>query len=369
METLKQHLITAAREIALRAHREGRGLTTAEASEAHELIEKIKSVDAQEQLMKVIDGTNPTDPDVGDSGTTDGSLYSGIMEQGYDRTKTSQVVVSAAAATGLRERAKAGSYSGNFASDPGVLELEPTPALGADQRFLFPRLRSVAVDAGTTSVQSYRQDSRTLAAAASMVRAIDAVTAKPETATVSELLAVQLQQVATVSSGTPNVLLETAAFAQWVAFDLQLAWRRALDYMVTTAITAATIAVSPSAAGNIYEDIETARSAVESNGYSGSLVVLSPGDALDLRLLTMASGVSYAFAQQEPAIVVTPAVQDGAGLVMDPANAGTLYLSPARLATFEEANGTTNSSTVRFENHSAYSVQRPLAICLIGGGS
>jgi hypothetical protein len=60
---------------------------------------------------------------------------------------------------------------------------------------------------------------------------------------------------------------------------------------------------------------------------------------------------------------------DSAELCFLPTTPGTLYLSPARLATFEEANGTTNSSTVRFENHSAYSVQRPLAICLIGGGS
>ena len=129
-----------------------------------------------------------------------------------------------------------------------------------------------------------------------------------------------------------------------------LAYRKALDYMITTEIAAAATAVTGSAAGNAYEDILQAQMAVEGQGYNPTMV-LSPADALALRLLTMASGVTYAFSQAPPAIVVTPSIGDGTGFVLDPAAAGTLYLSPARFAVFEENAGATNTSTARFELH------------------
>ncbi|HEX6580327.1 MAG TPA: hypothetical protein VF195_05585 [Actinomycetota bacterium] len=45
--------------------------------------------------------------------------------------------------------------------------------------------------------------------------------------------------------------------------------------------------------------------------------------------------------------------------LLDPAAAGTLFLSPARFAVFEENAGATNSSTARFESHGIFIVQRP----------
>jgi hypothetical protein len=134
-------------------------------------------------------------------------------------------------------------------------------------------------------------------------------------------------------------------------------------------IAAETTATSPSTAGNLYEDIEQARLAIQAGGYNPTLVVLSPGDALDLRLLQLTSGTTYAFSQTPPAVVVTSALADGGGMVLDPAAAGTLYLSPAVFAVFEENAGASNSSTARFEGHGVFSVQRPTAICMIAGGS
>lgn len=53
--------------------------------------------------------------------------------------------------------------------------------LGADQRYAWPAFPRVNVDASATSVDVFTQTARTLASAANVVRAIDAVTAKPET--------------------------------------------------------------------------------------------------------------------------------------------------------------------------------------------
>jgi HK97 family phage prohead protease len=54
--------------------------------------------------------------------------------------------------------------------------------LGADQRYAWPAFQRVQVDAAATAVDVFTQTARTLATAANVVRAIDAVTAKPETA-------------------------------------------------------------------------------------------------------------------------------------------------------------------------------------------
>jgi hypothetical protein len=264
-------------------------------------------------------------------------------------------------------RAKAGSFNGTLGTG-GVMDMEPSPELGHDQRFLYPNLRVVPIPSEATSVQSYRQRSRMLASAATMIRNVDAVTAKPETATVSELVAAEVKQIATISSGTPNVLLENTAFRGWVQQDLTLAYREAVDYHVITAIAAATTTTSTGGPNN-YEDILYAQSAVAAQGYNASVVVLSPADALGIQLLQMASGVTYAFNQTPPQMVVTANVADGAGFVLDPAAAGTLYLSPARFAVFEENAGSTNSSTARFESHGVFVVQRPTAIGLLSGAS
>ena len=72
----------------------------------------------------------------------------------------------------------------------------------------------------------------------------------------------------------------------------------------------------------------------------------------------MESGVTYAFPQTPPAFVVSPAISDGNGFVMDSGALGILHLGPLMFATFEEANGTTNASTVRYESSGPFLVQR-----------
>ena len=110
---------------------------------------------------------------------------------------------------------------------------------------------------------------------------------------------------------------------------------------------------------------ETVRAA----GYSPDFVVVSPGDALAIQLVMVTSGDHYAFAQTMPRFVVSPAVADDAGFVMDSRSAGTLFLEPFSFAVFEEANGTTNTSTVRAESSGVYVVQRADAIAMLPTGS
>jgi hypothetical protein len=109
---------------------------------------------------------------------------------------------------------------------------------------------------------------------------------------------------------------------------------------------------------NAFEDVLYSQEVVRASGYSPDLVVVSPADALAIQLLVMSGGDSYAFSQQLPSFVVTPAVADGAGFVADSSALGTLFLGPFTFAVFEEANGTTNSSTVRAESSGRFVVQR-----------
>src|SRR6476469_1574844 len=53
--------------------------------------------------------------------------------------------------------------------------------LGIDQRYAWPAFTRVAVDEGVTSVDVFTQTARSLATATNVVRAVDAVTNKPET--------------------------------------------------------------------------------------------------------------------------------------------------------------------------------------------
>jgi hypothetical protein len=297
-----------------------------------------------------------------------GGLYGAIVGAGFDfRAGRKAVVVPAAAALGIES--KAGSFSGDLSADGlGVIDITPAPGLGLDSRFLFPRLNIVALPPDATSVASYRQASRSLASTSSMVRDVDDTSTKPETDTASELVTAPVKQIATVSTATPNVLLQNPNFRSWVSNDLELAYRQAVDYHVITEIAAATPSAG-SGGTNVYENVLYAQELVASAGYNATLVVVSPADALAIKLLIQEGGDHYAFSVTPPDMVVTPSVDDGQGFVTDPRAAGTLYLSPAAFAVFEENAGATNSSTARFESNGLYVTQRTDAIAMLEGSS
>jgi hypothetical protein len=135
--------------------------------------------------------------------------------------------------------------------DPGVLQLQaavtsPTIAdvgparigpiqLGADRRYLYLALRAVGVPASVTAIDWTRQSVRALASPATMLRALDAVTNKPESAITVVLQHTALQQVATVISGIPNIVLKQD-YAPIINNEVRLALAEALDAQAVAAV-------------------------------------------------------------------------------------------------------------------------------------
>jgi HK97 family phage prohead protease len=235
--------------------------------------------------------------------------------------------------------------------------------LPADSRWFWPALQRVGVDAGTTSVDVVRQSARALADPASMNRAIDAISPKPETSSTVEIVSVTLRQLAHVSSGIPNVYLESAAVVSIVEGDLRLGLNEAIDAMAVAAV-----AGSPfhAPAANLVISVREAITVLQDLGYSPDTLVLRPSDAEDLD--TLVSGVAGADAD----FVFAPGA--GAGgiwnlsrriakaapspIVLDSGAFGRLYGSPVSLARFEENDGKTNTSVLRLEAHGVLGVER-----------
>lgn len=132
-----------------------------------------------------------------------------------------------------------------------------------------------------TSVSTFRQKSRTLPTLANMIRDIDAVRAKSETASEAELVNEPLHQIATVETGVANIMLENARFRGWTDDDLTYAYTSA---HVTAQIAAAT----PPAGGGGSDHLEAillAAETVAAAGYSANVLEAAPEDLIDLMLL------------------------------------------------------------------------------------
>jgi hypothetical protein len=178
-----------------------------------------------------------------------------------------------------------------------------------------------------------------------------------------------VQQIANISPGVPNVLLESDSFRGWVESDLRIAWNQAVDDMVIDAILATTPSAN-SGGVNPVEEVMYAISDVAGNGYVANVLVLSPSDTLAYLLAMTEGGDAYI---KSPVVnlrlITSKNLDDASGFVADANALGQLFLSPARLAVFEENAGASNSSTVRFESHGQYVVQRDDAVIALGGVS
>lgn len=272
--------------------------------------------------------------------------------------------------------AKAGTLESGDLDALNRIQTEGAP-LGYDARRLYPNLPMQAVDSGATSVETFRQLSRTLASPASMQRAIDATSTKPTTSTGAEIESLSLQQVATVNPGIPNVLLARPAFTTMVQQDLRLAFEDAVDDLVVDAIAAAD--TTPSAFGmDTFSSVREAIKELTDAGYSPDLVALSSEMHKDLDLFRDGgTNEQYAFATTARQTGIAPlfglkvAVVKNLvnAFVLDTKAAGRLYLSPVELRSFEENDGSTNTTLVRIEAHGAFGVERPTAITEILSGS
>lgn len=240
--------------------------------------------------------------------------------------------------------------------------------LGFDMRWAWPAFPRVAVDEGVTSVDVATQTARSLATATTMVRAIDAVTNKPESGSTLTIVSTAMKQVATVQSGIPNVYLESSALNSIVEADLRLALNDALDKLVLDAL--ATSGFQAPGTDPLLVSIRKAITTVQGNGYSPDTLILTPAnaEALDVLVSGLTGGTNdYVFGpgnfstdtifglrKRISKTIPAPAVVDSSAL-------GKLYASRVSLARFEENAGKTNTSLVRLETHAVFGTERTAA--------
>ena len=243
--------------------------------------------------------------------------------------------------------------------------------LGADGRYAYPAFASVAVDGATTAVQVLQQTVRTLPAGTAVVRAIDAVTAKPEVVTTTNVATIDLKQVAAVETDIPNVILEQGMIQSLVEVDLRLSVNEGLDSLVNTGIgTAGTLTAGT--AGDVFLKVRKGITQLASSGYGGDTLIIDPAgaEAIDL-FKSSGSEAIYQFGPGRFApgrlFGLNVRVSKTAGTaVVDSGSFGKLYVSPINLARFEQDAGSTNQSTVRLEGHAAFGVERtPAAVRII----
>ncbi len=241
-------------------------------------------------------------------------------------------------------------------------------AFGYDQRWAWPAFQRVNVDAGATSVDVFTQTARTLATAANVVRAIDAVTAKPESASTLTIVTTALKQVASIYTNVPNIQLEQPAFNTAIENDLRLAINDGLDKLVLDFI--ATSGFQAPGTDQLLVSIRKAMTTIMASGYNPDTLLLTPANAetLDTLVSGIASGVNdYVFAPASSAPNTIFGLQKRisktipAAAVVDSQALGKLYTSPVTLARFEADAGTTNRGNVRMELNAVFGGERTAA--------
>jgi len=237
-----------------------------------------------------------------------------------------------------------------------------------DQRWAWPAFPRVAVDAGVTSVDVLTQTARSLAIAANVVRAVDAVTAKPETGSTLTIVTTAMKQVATIQTNVPNVYLEQAAFNSTIETDLRLAINDGLDKLVLDAI--ATSGFQAPGTDPLLVSIRKAMTTLWAAGYNPDTLLLTPAnaEALDLAVSGITGGTQdfvFTPAQFAPGTIfgmqrrISKTIP--AAAVVDSQALGKYYTSPVSLARFEADAGTTNRSNVRLELNAVFGLERAAA--------
>src|SRR5215207_5586969 len=237
--------------------------------------------------------------------------------------------------------------------------------LGYDQRYAWPAFVRVPVDAGATSVDVPTQTARTIPAASTVVRAIDAVTAKPEVASTLTIVTTALKQVAGIVTNVPNIYLEQPAFNSTIENDLTLTVNEGLDKLVLDFI--ATAGFQAPGTDPLLVSIRKAMTTIMNNGYNPDTLLLTPAnaEALDVLVSGISGGVNdYVFAPANfaPGQIfglnkrISKTVP--AAAVVDSRALGKLYASPVTLARYEADGGTTNRGNVRMELNAVFGGER-----------
>lgn len=352
------HLAEARTLIAL-AKREHRGLSPAESMRAEDLIDEAKK--AQRQIQR-LEGADRTADHIIHDAVEGGGLLAEFKAAGWrpgERTYIDD--------PGFRAGA---SFSGNV-EEISPVRVEGAP-LGIDARYIAPAFPQQAVGPEVTSVQVLLQSARTLADPEDVIRDIDAVTAKPETSSVKTLQEVPLHQVASIESGTPNIILAQPGFRSMVETDLRSAILHGYDLLILDAVEAVSPTFTPEGA-DLVASLRQAMEDLAALGYDGPYTaLLSPEDAVALDLMQTEGPEAFyqfgigQFASSPFGLSVRVGKSVTSPMVVDPAAFGRLYATGLTLASFEEEAGATNSSTVRLEGNAAFGVEREAALTIIG---
>ncbi len=237
---------------------------------------------------------------------------------------------------------------------------------GYDVRYAWPAFQRQPVDSSVTSVNVLTQTARTLPTAANVVRAINAVTAKPESASTVTMVVTSMKQLAAVTSGVPNIMLEQSGIESVIGNDLRLAYSDGLDKLILDAIAASGFQ-APST-DPLLTSIRKCVTTLWGLGYNPDTVLLTPAasETLDLLVSGISGGTAdYVFGPGQFALGRTIFGMNvrisktiPATAVVDSRALGKLYVGPVSLSTFEESAGSTNSSLVRFEGNGVFGVER-----------
>ena len=300
-----------------------------------------------------------------------GSLSHALTTAGFSlRTKAEVGDIPIETATGYQFGFKAGSLDGGTdIENVSPIRVTQSP-LGYDERFLAPHLPTQGIAFTDTAVQGFSQKSRNLGTATDGVRAIGAVTTKPEVGSVFEVSALETKQIAWKQSGTPNILMEQPSVRGFIDYDLRLAFARSVDSHILSTIAAASPQTSGTGANEL-EQILYAREVIRAQGYSPNMVVMSPQDGLAMDLL-IAPGTGDYLGDRMKGLISEIQRVEVPGLtttyLLDTRAAGTFFVSPARLQAFEENDGATNTTLVRLEATGVFRLERVTAICKITPG-
>jgi HK97 family phage prohead protease len=239
------------------------------------------------------------------------------------------------------------------------------PALGYDQRWLYPVLPTTAVSDSTTAVQYVRQSARTLAGTA-VVRPLDSVSAKPDVSSTVEYTSTQLSQVAAISKDVPRILSNQPIFQSIVESDLRLSINDGLDEVARRGISTAGTAAAVTGT-DVLQKVRKAMTVIQSNGYNPTVLAIDPAGAEALDLLQSSGSEKFYLwgpgrAAPTGPFGLTMRVWKTAGTaLLDSTAFGQMYISPIELRSFEQDAGSTNRQTYRMETNAAYTVERVTA--------
>ncbi len=211
-----------------------------------------------------------------------------------------------------------------------------------------------------------QETARALASTASMIRAIDATSNKPESAVTVALVHTPLKQVATVISGIPNIVWrqQEPRIGDLLDGELRLALSEALDAQAVAAVAAATLTAGGTGS-TLAARVRRAMTVVEAAGFQPDTVALSPADAeaLDLELLATLNSSNTL---PNWGLNVRIGKHVTTGFVFDSTAFATVHASPIELQAFEENAGKSNTTLLRAELNAETTIDQASAAAALG---